>query len=341
MGPTASGKSGLAIRLAQRFNGEVISADSRQVYTNLDMGTGKVRKDNANRKSQNAKSQRKMQNNPAYLSGGICHHLIDIASPKRQFTVAQYQKKALQTLSGIWRRERLPIVCGGTGQYIDALMFGQKFPAVKPNPLLRKWLSKKFPAELFRMLKKLDPHRARTIDPHNSRRLIRALEIVLATGKPVPVLRHPGLRIVVRGKLYPRSITLNRFRLPGSRSGAGFDLNDEVVWLGIDPPRKTLHRSIRKRLLVRMRQGMIAEVEKLKKQGVSSRRLEALGLEYRYINRFLEGKIPKTEMLIQLEHAIRRYAKRQMTWFRRNKRIRWVKNTRAAGELVKTFLKKE
>ncbi|MDP3963878.1 MAG: tRNA (adenosine(37)-N6)-dimethylallyltransferase MiaA, partial [bacterium] len=254
-----------------------------------------------------------------YISGEIVHHLIDVASPKRQFTVAQYKKRAQKALDDIYRRGKLPIICGGTGQYIDTLAYDLPIPNVKPNPALRKKLTNKTTRELFLMLKNLDVRRARTIDSHNPRRLIRALEIVLTTGKPVPTLRHPGLD-------------------PGSDSFRHEGRNDKVLWLGLNPPREKLYHNIHKRLLARMRRGMVAEVQKLKKNGISSRRLQALGLEYRYINRYLEGRLSKQEMLEQLEREIRKYAKRQMTWFKRNQQMHWLKQKEKAHTLVRAFL---
>ncbi|MDO8558579.1 MAG: tRNA (adenosine(37)-N6)-dimethylallyltransferase MiaA [bacterium] len=300
IGPTASGKTALAIRLAKKFNGEIISADSRQVYTGLDIGTGKAPRDKSKVKNQNE----------TYISDGIAHHLIDVSSPKRQFTVVQYQRLAQKAVSDILRKNKVPIVCGGTGQYIDALVYGLAFPKVKPNRKLREKLERKPIKELFYMLKKLDPRRSKTIDPHNSRRLIRALEIVLTTKRPVPTL----------AKKEPRY---------------------EALWLGLNPVKKILHHNIHKRLLARMKQGMVSEVKKLKKQGVSSRRLESLGLEYRYINRRLEGHLKKQQMIGQLEREIRNYAKRQMTWFGRNRDIHWISVAKEAWHLVKRFLNRK
>src|SRR3989338_620008 len=355
IGPTASGKTALAIRLARKFGGEIVSADSRQVYRGMDIGTGKTPRDtNAkikyekitdarSRTAGNSSRRRNIrpeiglpsglspplraglafiptaerrgilpeiikpqpddQDCGIYVSRGVAHHLIDIAWPKRQFTVARFQKLARKAISGIVRRGKLPIVCGGTGHYIDALIFGQRLPNVVPNRRLRARLAKKSVPELYRMLKKFDPRRASSIDKKNPRRLVRAVEIVLTTGKPVPPQ-------TAMGKKHAETVY-------------------DALWLGLDPSQKKLHRSIRDRLYARMRQGMIGEVRRLKKQGISSPRLEALGLEYRYINRYLYGlirankRITKKEMCARLEREIRRYAKRQMTWFRRNKRIHW------------------
>ncbi|MCC6290472.1 tRNA (adenosine(37)-N6)-dimethylallyltransferase MiaA [Candidatus Nomurabacteria bacterium] len=156
VGPTASGKSALAVQLAKKFDGEIISADSRQVYRGLDIGSGKITE----------KEKR-----------GIPHHLLDIASPKRIFTVARYQKLAKQKIAEIIGRGKLPIICGGTGFYIQAIVDDLALPKVKPDSRLRKSLAQKTVPELFKMLQKLDSNRARKIDRNNPRRLIRAIEI--------------------------------------------------------------------------------------------------------------------------------------------------------------------
>ncbi len=166
-GPTASGKSNLAVKLAKKFNGEIISADSRQVYKGLDIGSGKITK----------KEMR-----------GVPHYLLDVASPKRTFTVSQYQKLAKKALEKILAKNKLPIVCGGTGFYIDALIYNYNLPAIPPQPKLRKQLEQKSTEELFEQLKKIDLKRAENIDKNNRRRIIRALEIIFVTKRPVPVL---------------------------------------------------------------------------------------------------------------------------------------------------------
>src|SRR5258708_296896 len=167
VGPTASGKSTLAVNLAREFNGEVISADSRQVYKGIDIGTGKITK-------------REMR--------GVLHYLLDVASQESTFTVAQFQKLGMQAIKKILAKGKLPIICGGAGFYIDSLLYDYALPSIPPNAALRKKLEKRSAAKLFRELKKPDPVRAKNIDRFNKRRLVRALEIVYATGGPVPEL---------------------------------------------------------------------------------------------------------------------------------------------------------
>lgn len=285
LGPTASGKSDLAVVLSRKFDGEIISADSRQVYKGMNIGTGKITK-------------REMR--------GIPHYLLDVASPKKVFTAEIYKRLAQKALRKILKNNKLPIVCGGTGHYIDALIYEQNFPAVAPDLKLRKRLEKKSVQELFAELKKLDPLRAKSIDPQNPRRLIRALEIIYKTGMPVPEMKNSS--------------------------------NYEFLKIGIAFPKDILKRRIYLRLIRRIKAGMINEVKKLLKSGVSKKRLEDFGLEYRYVSRFLVGKISRTQMIEQLENRIIDYSKRQMTWFKKDKEIRWVKNRIEAERLVKKFI---
>ena len=287
-GPTASGKSDLAIKLAKEIKGEVISADSRQVYKGMDIGTAKI-------------TAREM--------GGIPHYLLDVASPKRQFTVSQYKKLANKVLKDIWKKKKIPLVCGGTGLYIQTLVEGLEIPEVKPDKKLRTTLEKETTAKLFAQLKKLDPRRAKNIDSKNRRRLIRALEIVLITGKPVPSINYQ-----VRNR-------------------------QDILYLGVKRPEGELKALIKKRIDQRLKKGMVAEVKKLKASGLSWQKIDDFGLEYRYLTRFLQGKITREEMIDRIQIESEKYAKRQMTWFKRNKKIHWVDNYQEAKKLVKDFIK--
>lgn len=316
VGPTSSGKSDLAVKLAlylnspknkRRFgiNGaEIISADSRQVYKGFNLSAGKITK----------KEMR-----------GVPHYMLDVASPKRIFTVFNYKKEAEKIIKKIFKKNKLPIVCGGTGFYIDALLYNYNLPQVSPDQKLRKKLEKQTTEKLFNKLKELDPGRARTIDRQNKRRLIRALEIIIKTKKPVP-------------KLQKKSIY-------------------NLLILGIKQPKQILRRKIKKRLLARIRRGMIKEIIKIKNQGVSWRKLENFGLEYRWISRYLQqkAKIEKSKKLTSLKRKsiikglkdkiikrlnddIWQYARRQMTWFKKNPEIIWVRNQKEAIGLLKSFL---
>ncbi len=287
VGPTASGKSDLAIALARRFRGEVVSADSRQVYRGMDIGTGKVTK----------REQRLAR-----------HWLLDVADPRTQFTAADFQRLGRAAVTDILSRGKLPIVCGGTGFYVDALLYDTPLPAVPPNRALRMQLERQSTDALVSQLTELDPDRAAGIDPHNRRRLVRALEIVLATGKPVP---------------------------PPAARHARYD----ILWLGVTWPKAVLDSRIATRLDARLRRGMVAEVRRLHAHGVSWERLDAFGLEYRWVARFLRGNISRAEMRDGLLADIRAYAKRQMTWFKRNKDIAWISGETQAMRLTERFLR--
>lgn len=269
LGPTASGKSGLGVEIAKKFNGEIISADSRQVYRGLDIGTGKITKKEM---------------------AGIPHHLLDVASPRKVFTVQQFKKRAEREIKKIEAKGKLPILCGGTGFYIQAVIDNVSIPEVKPDVRLRKKLGKKSISELGKMLKRLDPKRFRTIDVKNPRRLIRAIEISKKLGH-VPALKKE-----------------TRF---------------DTLQIGISTDNKSLQKKIHVRLLKRVKGGMVREVAYIHSQGLSWKKLESLGLEYRYIALYLQKKLSKEEMLLRLETEIRKYAKRQKTWFKKDKRIEW------------------
>jgi tRNA dimethylallyltransferase len=274
VGPTASGKTAYAIDLAKKVGGEVISADSRQVYKGLDIGSGKVTK-------------REMQ--------GIPHHLLDVVSPKKIFTAADFAQRGRKALLDILARGKTPIIAGGTGFYIDTLLGRVTLSDAPRNDALRVRLSTKSPAQLFTLLKKKDARRAAMMDTPSERnnkvRLIRAIEIASS---------HPSTSSPILVDLPPLSLT----------------------WVYLAPPMDTLRTKIHTRLIARMKVGMVAEAKRLHTQGVSYKRMEALGLEYRYLARLLQKKITKEEFLTQLESAIYDYAKRQVTYFKRNKDVR-------------------
>ncbi len=270
LGPTASGKTELSIKLAKKINGEIISADSRQVYKGLNLGTGKVTKKEM---------------------AGIPHHLLDIINPQNKFSVSKYQKLAKRKIADILKRNKIPIIVGGTGFYIQALVDDLALPKVKPDKKLRAKLKQKTTAELFAILQKLDPKRAQTIDNKNSVRLIRAIEITKSLGQ-VPKLK---------------------------KTNSHFNF----IQIGLQPKPSRLQIKIKKRLSNRLKQGLIAEAKKLHQNGLTWKRMEELGLEYRYLARFLRDKIKKEQMIQELETEINHYAKKQMTWFKRDSRIIW------------------
>jgi tRNA dimethylallyltransferase len=298
LGPTASGKSDLAIKIAKLFNGEIISADSRQVYKGMDIGTGKVEKD----KIQDTCLRRQAE----YYSSGIRHHLLDVVDPKEYFSVAQYQKLALEAIKDIQQRSKLPILCGGTGLYISSVVEGWKLPNVPPNAKLRQELEGLNTEQLSQKLRELDPKRATTIDKNNKHRLIRAIEITTVKGLiPSLIKETPKWDILI---------------------------------LGIKKNKEELKKLILGRLEKGLEEGMIDEIKKLKENGISSKRLEDFGLEYHWLNRHLEKEITLLKMKEKLYQDICHYAKRQMTWFKKIPNVHWISNDEEAIKLTSDFL---
>ncbi len=299
MGPTASGKSGVAIKLAKKFGGEIISADSRQIYRGLDIGSGKVR---------GAWSVER----GAFISEDIPHHLIDVAKPQEDFNVSHFKKMAEEKIEEILSRKKVPIICGGTAFWIDTLTKNSTIPEVAPDEKLRARLAKKSVEQLFSQLKKLDSRRAKDIDKQNKVRLIRAIEICKVLGK-VP-------KIQVTSNQKP--VTKYNF-----------------LQIGIEIPREILNEKIQIRLDERFKEGMTVEVEKLHKKGVSWKWMERIGLEYHWISFFLRKKVSEQEMHEKLYYAIIHYAKRQMTWLQRNPNIIWRGDYKSIQKEVDGFLK--
>lgn len=269
LGPTAVGKTSISIEITKELGGEVVSADSRQVYRGLDIGSGKVTPSEMNE---------------------VPHHLIDIANPEEIFSVSDYLHLGRQALNDILMRKKIPVVVGGTGFYIDALLGTISLPNVPADPSLRFQLSGFSLEKLNEELKKLDPERIKTIDTKNPVRLIRAIEVARALGAT------------------PQSTPQELY---------------DVLYIGLTVPTSELWEKIHTRLLTRLKSGMLEEAVQLHAHGLSWERMESLGLEYRYMARHLQGHISYEEMVAQLDLEIRHYAKRQMTWFKRNKDIAW------------------
>ena len=276
LGTNASGKSDLGIRLAGCFGGEIISADSRQVYRGLDLGSGKIT-------PQQARS--------------VPHHLIDVAEVTDFYSLAQYQQAAFSAIDAMTKIGKLPFLVGGTGLYISAIVEGYELVDVPPNEPLRAELENLPLTELVERLEQADPEAASHIDKKNSRRLIRAIEIAAAG----------------------RTHSAGRKRSP----------RYNCLQLGLSWPREILEKRIEKRLQDRLANGMIEEVAGLRRRGVSDTRLEKLGLEYRYVTRYLRGDLGSLdELRLLLGIAIRQFAKDQLTWFKRDSRIIWLDTTK-------------
>ncbi len=282
VGPTASGKTRLAVQLAKKFNGEIVSADSRQVYHGLDIGSGKDRGE----------------------YGQVPVHLLDVASPKKTFTVARYQRLATKAIADTIYRGKLPILCGGSGLYVDSITRGLVLPQSKPDATLRKKMQKMSLLQLLAWLKKLDARGFKTIDVKNRRRVERAIETLIHTKQPLSQSRQ------IRPVPY------------------------HLVIIGVDVSREELKKRIAKRLKSRLSHGLIDEVKRLRRQGVSDKRLKGLGLEYAWVSRYLSSGLTRAELEVGLTRAICQFVKRQMTWFRRDKRIIWLKTFTKAVQII-------
>jgi tRNA dimethylallyltransferase len=298
IGPTSAGKTKLAIALAAKYSGEIISADSRQVYRGLDIGSGKDLAD--------------------YDNNGqpIPYHLIDVANPGDNFDLATYQKLARQALEKIWQASKLPVIAGGSGLYLQALIDNYQLSTIKPDSALRQELENLSTTKLFQKLQQLKPvlaERLNNSDKNNPRRLIRYLEIAQ--------------------------------QAPNYQASNQLDKRHDTLILGIDYPLEILEKRIRVRLIQRLEQeDMINEVYNLHEADVDWQWLEGLGLEYRYISRYLKEQLDYDEMVEQLAIAIRQFAKRQKTWFKRwekqGKEIHWLNTDnplREAEGLVDKF----
>ncbi len=340
LGPTSSGKSDIAIKLAKKFNGEIISADSRQVYRGMDIGTGKIERDKITSSSSYARGEMfrlagRRGGSELWTSRGIPHHMIDIVSPRTNYNIAKFKRQAKKIIEDILRRGKLPIICGGTGFWIKAIVDDVNFPEVKPDWKMRKKLEKYSANKLFSTLKRLDPQRARTIDSKNKVRLIRAIEICKAISK-VPAIPAPKHHLLT---------TKYNF-----------------LQIGIKLSKYKLYKNIEKRVLIRFKQGMIDEVKKLhNKEKLSWKKIQSFGLAYFWIPLFLQNKLlpklgfekfrrdkaaggesrdlVKEELIRKIIQVEKNYAKRQITWFKRDKRIKWLKNYKEIENQTKNFLK--
>lgn len=285
LGPTASGKTRLGVETARRLGGEIISADSRQVFRGMDLGTGKDLAE----------------------YGEVPHHLIDIREPGAEFSVFDFQRLFFEAFAKIRGRDRLPVLVGGTGLYLDAVLRGYRLVEVPENPALRAELASLHDDQLRARLLALRPAQHNSTDLQARERLVRAIEIAegeASAAAGLPPL--PEIRPVVFGLAWERSV---------------------------------LRKRITARLKERLAQGMIEEVARLHAAGVPWGRLEFYGLEYRFIAQHLQGRLNKNDMTQKLASAIHQFAKRQETWFRRMERqgteIHWLEG---AGEPLKELL---
>lgn len=279
-GPTASGKTGLAVSLAKQYGGEVISADSIQIYRELNIASAKPTKE-------------EMQ--------GIPHHLIDFVSPFSGFSVADYVKQARACIDDISARGRLPIVAGGTGLYISSLVDNIEFAEESPDGAVRDrlWREKEEQGieSLYRRLESIDPEAAAKIHPHNEKRVIRALEIFETTG-----------------------MTMTEQNRRSRRNPPPYD----AFMLALSPPREVLYERINRRVDTMVAEGLFEEAEKLQQKGIT-RDLQCMqGIGYKEVFDYLDGLCTREACIETIKQATRRYAKRQLTWLRRDARYHWL-----------------
>ena len=296
VGPTASGKTALAVRLALAFDGELVSADSRQVYRGMDIGTGKER------------DPLPGQDGVSMLLG-VPQHLIDLLEPDEVFSLADWQKRAFAVIADILARGKLPILVGGTGLYVKAVVDALDLPDAPPDPGLRRRLGRKTTAELLWELRDFDPQKAKTIDRFNKRRLIRAIEIARA--------------VVGKG---PRKNVWPHY---------------DVLQIGINLPREELYRRIDTRVDEQIARGLLDEVCRLVKR--YGKKLPALsGIGYRELVELVGvdnyQPLQMANATARIKFDTHAYARRQMTWFRKDTRIRWVVDQEEAMTLAETFL---
>ena len=302
LGPTASGKTPVAARLAAEIGGEIISADSRQVYRRMDIGTGKDLADYV------------VRNQESGVRRQIPYHLIDIREPGTKYNLFEYQQDFFDAYEAIQSRGAIPILCGGTGLYIEAVLKGYHLSPVPQNQALRDSLEGKSLAELTQMLTdlkaKTGSNMHNTTDVDSCQRAIRAIEIETYN------IEHP----TPRRELPPV---------------------DSII-IGIDIDRELRREKITRRLKARLEEGMVEEVKALLDEGIPADDLIYYGLEYKFVTEYLTGKITYDEMFTRLEIAIHQFAKRQMTWFRgmerRGFKIHWIDATLPMEEKVSQII---
>ena len=282
-GPTSSGKSDLAIWLAKKINGEIINADSRQVYKYLNWGSGKI-----------SKKEQKL----------VKHYLLSIASPKKNYSLGRWLNDVNKVIKKIYRKNKIPIFCGGTILYLRALKEGWILPKVKPDYKLRKKLEKFSLEELIEKIKKINPDGLKKLDLKNKRRVIRRLEIILKTKKLPELIKNPQ-----------------------------YDLLILAPYL----EEKKLFKKIKKRLIKRVPK-IIKEIKKLRKMGISFKRIINWGLEYKWFGLFVKGEIDLKTALEKCYQDTLRFTKRQIRELKKIEGVNWVKNKIEAYQKVKAWL---
>ena len=292
-GPTASGKTALSIELAKKINGEIISSDSMQIYKDMDIGTAKPTK-------------QEMQE--------IKHYLLDFVEPDQRYSVAQFKKDAEKAIEEILAKNKVPIIVGGTGLYVDSLIYGIEYQEIELDKKYREELEERAQKEgletLYEQAKKIDPQAIEKISANDKKRILRILEIYHSTGK-----------------------TKTQQEIESRKNEVKYDY--KVFALNIE--REKLYERINKRVDIMIKQGLIQEVENLcSKYTEFPTAMQGLG--YKEVVEYLQGKISEQEMIEKIKMETRRYAKRQLTWFRKNKQTIWLDATKAK-ENVEIILK--
>lgn len=299
VGPTASGKTALSIILAKKFNGEIVNADSRQVYKEMDIATAKPISDIDNHKKNE------------YISKGVVHHLVDFVKPSEHFTLSDFKEQANLAITDILFRGKLPIVVGGTGLYIWSLVDNLDIPKVKPNTKLRESFDLKTLDELVKLLKKIDSETVKKIDLKNRRRVLRALEVAISSGKSFVSQTTKSL------PLY------------------------NALQIGIKYSREKLYQNINSRIDQQVQAGLIEETKKLaQKYSWDLPSMSSIG--YKQVGNYLRGEMSLEEAIELFKRDTRRYGKRQETWFKRDKRMVWIlaDDVENAQSLIAEFIGK-
>lgn len=300
-GPTASGKTALSFSLAKMFNGEIIAADSMTVYRGMDIGTDKPT-------LEINKESRIKNKDDSFTINDVKHHLIDVKDPDEEMNVAIFKEMAKEAVHKIQEKGKIPFIVGGSTLYIDALVYDYKMPEVKPDEELRKKLEKKSNQALFKQLVKLDPDCEWTVDKNNKRRIIRALEVVIKTGKPFCASKSKG-------------------KLP-----------ENVLYMAVKRERPWLYQRINQRVDEMMKAGFLEEVKKLYEKYDHNTAMQAAG--YKQLAEYLDSKNNLVDCVDKTKQVHRNFAKRQMTWLKRNKDVNWIENESQAKKLVSDFLSK-
>lgn len=297
VGPTASGKTKWSLELGKIFGGEIISADSRQIYKKMNIGTAKP-----------AGEWRRNGLRKTYYIEDIPHHNIDFLDPGRRFSAAEFRDRAVKYAKLAYRERRLPMLVGGTGLYVQAVVDNLRIPRVLPNHKLRKSFESKSIEELTLLLRSLDPSSAETMDVNNKRRLIRALEVCIMTGEPFSMQKRRGEPL--------------------------FD----ILQVGISVPRDVMDARIEERVDTMIKLGLVEEIRHLLSRHYTWTLPSLSAIGYRQFKEYFEGKQTLDDAIERLKRDTRKYARRQIAWFKRDTRIKWCEDVEQAKSLAQKFL---